>query len=228
MNVHLTLKSANAKTGPIPVSTTEESSCAPSCPFDRSGCYAQTGPLALHWRKVSAGERGMGWKTFCNAVHNLPDGQLWRHNQAGDLPHTKGEINRPEAFALAAANVGKRGFTYTHHDIDIGKNWRTLWAMNEMGLTVSLSGNSVAHADELAVTKLPVVAVIPHDVKENFKSPGGRQVVVCPATIKEGVNCANCQLCFQRERNTIVGFPAHGTGWKKVEVFAKLPEEIEA
>lgn len=227
MNVHLTLKSANAKTGPIPVSTTEEASCAPSCPVNGSGCYAQTGPLALHWKKVSAGERGMDWKTFCNAIADLPDGQLWRHNQAGDLPHVRGEIDRPKAFALAASNVGRRGFTYTHHDIGIGKNLRTLWAVNEMGLTVSLSGNSVDHADALAYTKLPVVAILPRDKLANFKSPAGNQVVVCPATVREDISCATCQLCFQRERGTIVGFPAHGSGWKKVEVFARVAEVVE-
>lgn len=36
MRVHLTLKSANAKTGPIPVSTTERDSCPATCGM-RSG-----------------------------------------------------------------------------------------------------------------------------------------------------------------------------------------------
>lgn len=216
MNVHLTLKSGNAKTGPIPVSTTSSDTCAPGCPFDGSGCYAQAGPLALHWRRVSAGERGMDWKTFCNAIADLPDGQLWRHNQAGDLPHTNGVIDRPLAFALAASNVGRRGFSYTHHDIDLGKNLRTLWAMNEMGFTVSLSANNLEHADSLAYTKLPMVTVLDADQRENLKTPAGRQVVVCPATVRDDVTCASCQLCYQRDRASIVGFPAHGSGKKRV------------
>ena len=45
MNVHLTLKSSNAKTGPIPVSTTEKASGPPDCAM-REGCYAASGPLA--------------------------------------------------------------------------------------------------------------------------------------------------------------------------------------
>ena len=43
-NVHLTLKSANAKTGPIPVSVTSDDSCPKSCPFNDGACYAKSGP----------------------------------------------------------------------------------------------------------------------------------------------------------------------------------------
>lgn len=66
MQVHLTLKSANAKTGPIPVSTTASDSCPTDCAM-RDECYAATGPLALHWKAVSAGQRGTDWPTFTAA-----------------------------------------------------------------------------------------------------------------------------------------------------------------
>jgi hypothetical protein len=46
MQVHFTLKSANVKTGPIPVSTTERASCPSDCKM-KSECYAASGPLAL-------------------------------------------------------------------------------------------------------------------------------------------------------------------------------------
>ena len=62
MRVHITARSGNAKTGPIPVTTTERASCPTTCPFYDKGCYAKSGPLALHWRKVSDGERGTDWQ----------------------------------------------------------------------------------------------------------------------------------------------------------------------
>ena len=62
MRVHITPRSGNAKTGPIPVTTTERASCPSTCPFYDKGCYAKSGPLALHWRKVSDGERGTDWQ----------------------------------------------------------------------------------------------------------------------------------------------------------------------
>jgi len=65
--VHLTLKSGNVKTGPIPVSTTSKASCSDTCPFKDNGCYADGGPLALHWRAVTEGARGTDWQSFCMA-----------------------------------------------------------------------------------------------------------------------------------------------------------------
>ena len=111
--VHLVAVSGNAKTGPIPVSTTEKASCPGTCPF-LSQCYADFGPLALHWNKIP--ERGMEWADFARKIAALPRGQLWRHNQAGDLPASPAGRLRAEALrALVRANKGRRGFTYTHH-----------------------------------------------------------------------------------------------------------------
>ena len=120
MRVHITPRSGNAKTGPIPVTTTERASCPTTCPFYSKGCYAKSGPLALHWRKVSDGERGTDWQGLTKFVRSLPDRQLWRHNQAGDLPHINGQINGTLLGELVRANKGKRGFTYTHHKLDVG------------------------------------------------------------------------------------------------------------
>ena len=107
MTVHLTLKSSNAKTGPIPVSTSSSDTCPRSCGQFET-CYAKSGPLAIHWKATSAAERGTGWATFCEAIAALPDGQLWRHNQAGDLPGTDGKIDTVKLRALIQANQGKR------------------------------------------------------------------------------------------------------------------------
>jgi hypothetical protein len=49
MNYHLTLESGNAKTGPIPVSTTDRASCPPTCPFYDKGCYGAATPRADLW-----------------------------------------------------------------------------------------------------------------------------------------------------------------------------------
>ena len=84
MRFHLAKSSRNAKTGPIPVSTSSATTCPDSCPFKRNGCYAEGGPLAMHWRAITEGKRGTAWPEFIAAVEALPKGQLWRHNQAGD------------------------------------------------------------------------------------------------------------------------------------------------
>jgi len=208
MQVHLTLKSANVKTGPIPVSTTTRDSCPPDCAM-RAECYAASGPLALHWAAVSAGTRGTSWGQFCKTISALPDGQLWRHNQAGDLPQIDGTIDPVKLCQLVAANTGKRGFTYSHHRDAASIAW--IWHANNWGFTVNLSANDLNDADYLASQNAgPVVVVLPSTQNENLKTPGGRAVVICPATQRDDVSCATCQLC-QRQRSAIVGFPAHGS-----------------
>ena len=222
-SVALTLKSANVKTGPIPVSITSANSCPNSCPFNDGGCYAKSGPLAIHWRKVSSGERGLSWSAFCESIAALPQGQFWRHNAAGDLPG-EGETIDPKALGeLVMANQGKRGFTYTHKTNDKA-NFKWIQAANEWGFAVNLSANNLEHADELAALGVgPVVTVLPIDGPTKQTTPKGRTVVTCPATYRDGVSCDTCKLCAVSNRQTIVGFPAHGNAKAKVQTvfFAK-------
>lgn len=213
---HLTLRSDNAKTGPIPTSITESSTCPTTCAFKGAGCYAENFPLSKHWRHVTEGDRGMGWDMFCDAVSTLPPMQLWRHNVAGDLPGDGRNIDKQALGLLLDANVGKRGFTYSHYRGEA--NYNVIAMANLRGLTVNLSANSVAEADELADLQAgPVVCVLPANTKQNVKTPKGRTVVVCPATVRDDVSCATCGLCA-RQRDTIVGFPAHGARTKTIEL----------
>jgi hypothetical protein len=239
-HVHLTPKSKNAKTGPIPVSTTTALTCPGTCPFNHQnagGCYAESGPLALHWRKVTAGERGMGLSTFAEQIAALPAGQLWRHNQAGDLPGDGDRIDSEAFGQITGANRGRRGFTYTHYPIrveDGAKDAETAYhnrvqiiAANVAGFTVNLSANNVEHADQLADAvgdAAPVVTVLPSTVEgpEHIETPAGRRVVVCPATYRDDVSCASCGLCQRSRNRAIVGFPAHGASKRKADRTAAL------
>jgi len=219
MKTHLTLSSGNAKTGPIPVSTSSADTCPESCPFRSQGCYAKSGPLALHWLKITAGNRGLDWDDFCSAIGALPRGSLWRHNQAGDLPGVGEQIDTVALSQLVGANKGKRGWTYTHkHSTET--NREAIRSANANGFTINLSANTLTHADELAETNCgPVVVVLPSEQINNTTTPGGRKVVICPATVRDDVTCASCGLC-QRQRSAIVGFPAHGTSKRKASAIA--------
>lgn len=220
--VHLTLKSRNEKVGPIPVSTTESKSCPTACPFKKSGCYADGGPLALFWGKVDRGQAGVSWAEFCDQVSALPEGQLWRHNQAGDLPTIDGvHINAQELEALTNANQGRKGFTYTHHDMANIWNRDLVKQTNAQGFTINLSGNNLAHADQLADLAVgPVVAVVAEDHPEQSLTPAGRKVVVCPEQTGKAKSCATCALCQKADRAVIVAFRAHGVSKRKAIAIA--------
>jgi len=220
----LTLKSGNEKTGPIPVSTTTQTTCPLTCAI-RDACYAKAGPLAMHWAKVTDGNRGGDFESFLMLVAALPRGQLWRHNQAGDLPGDGTLIDAAALRKLAKANSGRRGFTYTHYDMAIASNRAAVRAANKAGFTVNLSANSLAEVDAAIARKAgPVVCVLPSDVqgKQTLRTPNGAPVVVCPATYRDDVTCASCGLC-QSASNTrpVVGFPAHGVSKRRADTIAR-------
>ncbi len=217
MKFHLTLKSSNAKTGKIPVSTSSNSTCPSTCPFNNNqGCYANNGPLALHWQKISQGLRGTDYATFLESIKSLPLGQLWRHNQAGDLPGNGKNINSKMLNDLVKANHAKNGFTYTHYDPSKYNNGKKIENANKKGFTINLSANNPNEADNLFDLNIaPVVTVLPYSQIKNLYTPKGRKIIVCPAAIKEGISCATCKLCSIRDRKVIIGFPAHGSQVKK-------------
>jgi hypothetical protein len=149
----------------------------------------------------------------------LGRGQLWRHNQVGDLPGENNAIDAVAMNKLIAANIGKRGFTYTHKPTTTENN-RVIKRANRYGFTINLSGNNIQHADYLKTLKIaPVVCILPADTAVKVQtSPAGHKIVTCPATYQEDVTCKNCGVCQHADRDYIIGFPAHGKGKKKAEL----------
>ena len=172
---HLTPISSNVKTGPIPVSTSGRATCPEACIFKKSGCYADNYGLNFLWNRVSDGRSGTDWQTFCTAISALPDGQLWRHNQAGDLPGDAILIDGEALGLLVESNMGRRGFTYTHYDPSLGKNADYIKGCNDWGFAVNLSANTLEHADELASFDIgPVAVVLESTQQTNCETPQGR------------------------------------------------------
>lgn len=220
MKFHLSPVSSNVKTGPIPVSTSSMETCPDSCPFSNNGCYASSGPLALHWRKVTDGVRGVDFEAFLRQIEGIPANSLWRHNQAGDLPGMGDDIDVVALAKLAQANKGLRGWTYTHKPLNAA-NLAAIRSANEEGFTVNVSANSAKQAAKYrALTGLPTVCVLPSETKEKVQYVDGQQIVTCPATLRENTNCAKCGLCQKRDRKFVIGFTAHGVSKKKASAIA--------
>lgn len=225
---HLTSVSSNSKTGPIPVSTTSRNSCPEACELKGSGCYAESGPLRLHWDAVGA-DRGYDLDKFCNEISKLPKRQLWRYGQAGDLPGDGINIDTESLVKIVQANKGRSGFAFTHYP-PTADNAQAIAAANQAGFTINLSADDLEEADELAELAIgPVVVLLPEDQKTPVKTAGGRLVIVCPATVTKDVDCSVCGICA-KQRKAIVGFPVHGTSKRKAaQVFFKSkPKETHA
>lgn len=215
--VALTMVSKNRKTGNIPVSRSERATCPTTCPFYNKGCYAKYGPSAIQWRKVSNSESGTDWSEFVKKIARLPKGQLWRHGEAGDLPHNDGNIDYKKLRQLIVANKGRKGYTYSHHVLN-DHNRVCIENANMMGFTVNASTESVEAADKVMTEYgIPAVAVVHSSKTDRFyKTESGRKVITCPASIHENVTCATCGLCAVANREYIIAFPAHGTAKKTV------------
>jgi hypothetical protein len=91
----------------------------------------------------------------------------------------------------------------------------TLWPLRKpmpMDSRSTFSANSLSEVDSLVALGVgPVAVVLPPDMhgKQDIHTTDGTRVVVCPATCRDDVTCADCMLC-QRQRKVAVGFPAHG------------------
>lgn len=221
--------SSNAKVGPMPVSTSNSTTCPDACPLKLKGCYAKYGPSGMHWRRLDAGQskNAKEWGEFLKDVKRLGRGVLWRHNVAGDLNGLGEQIDIAMLKQLVHANAGKRGFTYTHYDmlsnpVNAQVNKDAAAYANRNGLTINLSGNDINHADKLkALDIAPVVVLMPRDAEKVSYTPGGNKVVICPAEGSDKVTCLTCGLCQLPKRDYIIGFRAHGTAAKTVELIAR-------
>ena len=217
MKIHFIEKSSNRKTGPIPTTYTERGSCPPSCPHYESDCYGEDYYTRLNWNQVP--NRGLSIADTAKRIAALPANQLWRHNVAGDLPGLKEDIDPAALGEIVRANIGKRGFTYTHKKSPDAIYW--IRHAVQWGFTINLSADDAGEADELSAHGLPVVCIVPMDTPEHTTTPAGRPITICPAQTKEYMTCAVCQLCQKADRRAIIGFRAHGTKAKQTDARAR-------
>lgn len=225
LRVRVVEHSQNRKHRGIPTTISSASTCPPrSCSFHGSGCFAEYHLLRVHW--AGTPETGLEWGEFCAWVSKLPRGQIWRHNDAGDLPGKGERLNRSKLAQLVMANrvAGARGFTFTHkHEALKSKEARrAIKLANRSGFTINLSADSLAQADMLASLKIaPVAVVLPEHTTGPVRTPRGLPVAICPAQT-HGMGCKECQLCARPNRAGIVGFLAHGQSKRRVSQIVQL------
>ena len=173
-----------------------------------AGCYGEAGPVSIHWNNVKT-----PWAAFLAQIDAIPDGVLWRHAVAGDLPGKGNALDLGELLELIHANGQSSGFTYTHKPLKKGEDrWHIRQINSKTEFTINLSADSLCEADRKASWKIgPVVVVVPSGSVLMTQTPAGRQVMICPATYNANINCQNCGICAKARRDFIVGFPAHGT-----------------
>lgn len=217
MKIHFIRKSSNKKTGAIPVTYSERGTCPPTCPHYEKDCYGEDFHTRMAWNKVP--DRGASLPETCASIAALPAGQLWRMNVAGDLPGEGEDVDPYALGEIVRANIGRRGFTYTHKKTAAAIFWAR--HATEWGFTVNLSADDAGEADKLADHGLPLTCIVPMDTPERTTTPAGRAIVVCPAQTRDDKTCETCGLCQRADRAVIVGFRAHGSRAKQTDQRAR-------
>lgn len=197
-------ESKNVKTGNIPQTYTDKTSCPLSCGA-YNGCYAKQGNTNIHWNKTNK-----SFDDLISFVKGLPRKQLWRHNVAGDLMGINENIDVDALNRLVLANKGKKGFTYTHKKSNID----ALIDANKNGFTINVSCDTNEEIKKYHALGLPVVAISNNPDKVEFID--NIKMVRCPAEYSDKVNCVKCQLCADNTRDYGIKFTPHGVLKKKI------------
>lgn len=229
----LTAKSSNRKTGPIATIRSSSDSCPSTCPFNNGGgCYAASGPEAIHWRKLDKSENPLhsGWLGLSDQFRaaKLKPGTLLRVNTAGDLPQlpNTGEIlgNVVDLMRGIFEASDVVPFTYTHHR-QSEHNLAVVDWQNRAGFTVNLSCDTEERASMMHRRGFPSVCVVPvDDTRTGWRDEHGTKFVTCPAQTREDVTCDTCRLCSKANRGAVVAFRAHGN--KRKQISARLASAL--
>jgi hypothetical protein len=186
-------RGGNGKTG-CPVTTSPMQTCPPSC---KAQCYAKKGPMLWHWRKLTAGTKGMDWATLMQRIWDMPL-DIWRHNQAGDLPGTGETIDRYMLSELVCANRYRRGWTYTHKWRAAG-NVEMIERAIRNGFAINLSTDNMEDYDSVLKTwpNMPATTIV---ARETHWTPAGNRLITCPEQLGKVKHCVDCMLCAKMDR----------------------------
>lgn len=217
--VHVTPKSANAKTGAIPTTMRPMTTCPTDCPFlptgELGGCYG-TGRIFGMAQKFAATMTAGAIRA--RLAKRAKGARFLRDRVVGDILTESGEIDHDYVSAVAtlATEADLIPFGYTHA-------WRRMTAddVDQIRATGYVMNASCETRDDVrAAINLGMPAVIASDIVddgETFTRPDGKvaRIVTCPAQTGQAPDCAACGLCARGDRAAVVRFNIHGTARKR-------------
>lgn len=214
-------KTLNQKTGPVSVTHVAQATCPSSCPFIKSGCYAEQGMQGMHtrrlnraaWRRGDVDKRSIAREEARAILLNLSGKRDLRLHVVGDAatPSAAAVIGR--AVDAYRAKHGRRVWTYTHAWRDVP---RAAWSSTSVLASVETIG---AAKEALSAGYAPALVVAKFGTDKASVIDGVR-VIPCPAQTRKGVQCIDCRLCWDadalQKRGACIAFEAHGSGAKGI------------
>lgn len=200
-------------------------SCPNSCAFKGDACYAQSGHVAIHVKRLDeAVTPGMRPEAVARAERRaireaFKGGRIPQDGEKGgrDLRmHVSGDARTrrsAEILGGAATEWKERGggdvWTYTHAAMTVP---REAW-----GPDISVLGSTEDPAQVETIKKqgyAPAIVVGQHKSDKAYKVEGSDvDFIPCMEQVR-GIPCSQCRLCFRadwlRENNKGIAFAAHG------------------
>lgn len=214
-------KSLNSKIGRVAATYVSQESCPKSCPFMGSGCYAETGMMGIHTKRLNKQ----------SAAGKLSKLQLARNEAravdslSGELPlrlHVVGDCTTNQTARVVAGAARRyrqrfqsRVWAYTHA-------WRQVARASWGDVSVLASCETMADVRvAMGGGYAAAIVVSEHagagDGKATLRD--GLRVVPCPQQTGRAADCMSCGLCLDADRlraaGIVIEFATHGSQGKR-------------
>lgn len=178
-----------------------EDTCPDDCPFNGI-CYPHN--VSAHKSSIFGMAKKYGIENTRAALDKIrgktPYKAFVRHLVSGDVDNEY----MSEANALHADRPDLTGWGYTH-------DWQRRQPSSAEGWTLNASTEAPEEAAEAIRRGWPTIITSPTDESLEGQYIEGQRVIQCPNQTHHNIGCADCQLCMDPNRNTVVQFTAHGS-----------------
>jgi hypothetical protein len=215
--------SKNAKVGFASATyVSVEASCPTDCAQRDAGCYAQTGNVGIHVRRMdknSSAQHRRNARIAANAEAKLLHEAIAKNQHTLPLRlHVSGDCRTPTAAKIvsgAASRWKNKVWTYTHA-------WKRVPRSAWGKVSVLASVDCPADIEKAVARGYAPAIVVPKHTSPRATKMYGVKFIPCPAQTKEAVNCVSCGLCLNADRlhrdGFGISFAAHGVAKNKLTV----------
>ena len=222
-------------------------SCALYSKDGKGPCYDMLGHGGIHRRNHDAGKyQSFTQSEFVNIIRYDPRiTDVWRMFEGGDMPGEGDRLDEKSCLEIidACNESGKKPIIYTHKPIygvqlrgsleDRLHNRDVLCKMMKRadGFAINISCDTPEEAKRALLFGFDATLVQASDAPRTVKEVGKPLTVGCPNSHDERVQCSPhakitgkkpCgsgePLCLRPGRQYVVGFPAHGTQKKLIDL----------
>ena len=209
--------SKNSKTGLVSATYTAQQSCDSSCPFLKSGCYAENGPVACTTVRLNRAVGDSSPEAIAteeaNAINGLTGRMDLRVHVVGDCKTNEAAKIVANAMQKHRKKKGMLAWTYTHAWLNVK---RSSWKKESI-LASCETANDVSKAKQLGYA---TTIIVDKFESEKMYEKDGMRLIPCPAQTSRNLQCVDCRICMKADilekTGFTVAFEAHGASKKKV------------